>query len=187
MVYGYNNSINKLEFIVMSAYVISAKHLAVIVNLAVKPFACTEFMQKFLSEVRPLAYTTNGLHEIDQEFRKELQNFYFSDTFRKENFSFISRILAKAIVIGVNSAYPHRDQTDLSSYLADVEAQYEYSKDFVQHIKFMQYLKLLHCYEFQASELEDFNKTLAYRFLQIAYKDACYLTADEYDSYQWAI
>ncbi len=169
----------------MSAYVVSPKHLAVIVNLAVKPFACSELMEEFLSQVQPLAYTTDGLHEIDLEFKEELAKFHLSHTFRKENFSFISRILAKAIVVGVNSA--GQDQTDLKEYLEKINGQFEESKMYVSFIKYMQYLKLLHCYEFQACELKDFEKSLAYKFLQVAYKKACYVTADEYDSYQWAI
>lgn len=171
----------------MSAYVVSPKHLAVIVNLAVKPFACSELMEEFLRQVQPLAYTTDGLHEIDLEFKDELARFHLSHTFRKENFSFISRILAKAIVVGVNNANPQHEQTDLQEYLEKINSKFEESKTYVSYIKYMQYLKLLHCYEFQACELKDFEKSLAYKFLQVAYKKACFITGDEYDSYQWAI
>lgn len=170
----------------MSAYVISAKHLAVIVNLAVKPFVCREFMTGFLNEVQVLV---NGgeLHPIDEAFKKDFLKYKFVHTFRKDNFNLVAGILAKTIVTAVNTAYPHRDQTDLSGYLNEINSVYQESLDYVDSIKFMQYLKLLHCFEFQSCELDGFEKTITYKFLQLAYKHACYLTADEYDSYKWAI
>lgn len=171
----------------MSAYVVSPKHLAVIANVAVKPFASAEFLEKFFEAICPMAYATDGLHSIDEEFRKELQGFKFATTFRKENFTLLTRILAKAIVIGVNTAYPKREQTDLNEYLERISAMFEESKQLAESIKYMQFLKLLHCYEFQTSELQDFEKTLAYQFLQLVYKHGCYIMSEEYDNCQWAI
>lgn len=170
----------------MSAYVVSPMHLAVLVNLAVKPFTANEFLNHFIDEIQSLVKSTEGLHEIDLEFKEDLQNFS-QINLRKSNFELITKILAKTIVVGVDTAYPHRPQTDLNEYIDATGSKFEESECYVDQIKYMQYLKLLHCYEFQASTLNDFENTVASKFLQTAYKHSCYLTAEEYDSYKWAI
>lgn len=167
----------------MSAFLVSAKHIATICNAVVYDKRNQNIFIAWLDEIKKLVRFSDTIVDFEKQFIDEINA--FEDEFSYfDNFKLLAKILTNANFESMKYRYPDHDHGDMELYLSRV---YKFSmRDDIggKDLNVFQFLKFLHCLNYQSCEHPDYEKSLAYKFIRIAEEKAIY-NSPEYDKAEW--
>lgn len=167
----------------MSAFLVSAKHIAIICNTAVFNQRNKNLFVKWFNEIKKTVHYDESVVEFEKKFIDEIKEFedewsYF------DNFKLLAKILTNANFESMKYRYPKQDHGDIELYLSKANNLSMRDDLGCKDFNIIQFLKFIHCLQYQSAEHPDYKKSLAYRFIQIAEENAIY-NSPEYDKAEW--
>lgn len=176
----------------MSAFIVSAKHIATICNAVVYDPINQNIFSHWFDAIKKAAFFSDSVVGFEKQFIDEINE--MPDTYvYKDNFEILAKILVNANNESVQYRYGDSSDEvkeslkyDQDAYLNQIYALSMHEDFGAKGLNFFQFLKLIHCLSYQSCEHPEWKNTMAYKFIEIAEMKAIY-NAPEYQNHSWAI
>lgn len=167
----------------MSAFLVSAKHIAIICNAVTFDQRNKKIFIQWLDEIKKSVHFPDSVVEFEKQFIQEIHD--FQDEFSQiDNFKLLAKILANANFVSLKFRYPEQDHGDIELYLSRVH-KFSMRDDLgAKDLNIIQFLKFVHCLNYQSCEHPDYKKSFAYKFTTLVDEYAIY-HSPEYMQAEW--
>ncbi|NWK51877.1 hypothetical protein HYG89_04765 [Acinetobacter sp. SwsAc5] len=167
----------------MSAFLVSAKHIAIVCNAVVFDQTNQRIFFKWLDDIKKSVHFPDSVVEFEKQFIQEIQDFE-DELSQLDNFKLLAKILANANFVSLQYRYPKHDHGDIELYLSRVH-KFSMRDDLGgKDLNVIQFLKFVHCLNYQSCEHPDYKKSFAYKFIKLVEELAIY-NSPEYSKAEW--
>lgn len=169
----------------MSAFIISAKQMAIICNFAVYDQTNKNIFLRWLDEIQKAARLNQNIVSFEKDFIEEIKD--FEDEFSYlDNYKLLAKILTHANFVSVQYRYGREDdELRKEIYLDEVYKLADRDDLGAKSINAFQFIKFCHCLSYQSCEHPEYYDSLAHMFIKIAEPKAI-INAPEYSLCEWA-
>lgn len=168
----------------MSAFIVSHQHIATICNAVTFNQTNQNIFLKWLDKIKKSVCFSDGVVSFEQKFIEEIESFEDELSYL-DNYKLLAKILVNANFESYNYRYTHSQDTEIDIYLSEVNKLSMRDDLGASDINYFQFIKLLHCLNYQSCEHPDYDKSFAKAFISIAEELAIY-NAPEYTNSVWA-